>query len=63
MWKLILKSGTNSFLKNKKRKRNIKLRKAIKAAQNRSKGLENMIVYVDDNGRLTSTPPSFPENN
>jgi hypothetical protein len=61
MWKMKLKNITKSFLKNEKRKRKTRLRKAIKVAQNKSMSQENMIVYVDEKGHLTSTPPAVLE--
>ena len=53
-----------SFQKKEDNKKNV-LRKKIKASKkqerktnnNKGKGFESMIAYVDANGNLTSTPP------
>lgn len=62
MWNFNLKNITKSFFKNEKKKRNTKLRKALKMAQNKGNNLENMIVYVDEKGHLTSTPQIVQKN-
>ena len=54
----------NSFMKaqrakEKQRKKKEKAEKMLQRKENNSKGgsLDDMIVYVDENGILSSTPP------
>ena len=64
MWKFNIKSMADSFFKKENRKKKI-VKKKLKSQKredrkvnnNKGKGLESMIVYVDENGHLTSTPP------
>ena len=44
--------------KNKEKKRKEKERKRLARKENeKGRGLEDMIAYVDENGRISSTPP------
>ncbi len=47
--------------KIKKKKDKVQKRNERKTNNNKGKGFESMIIYVDENGHLTSTPP--PETN
>ncbi|WP_394799678.1 hypothetical protein [Flavobacterium amniphilum] len=56
----------DSFYKKENRKKKIEKKKQKsqkredrKVNNNKGKGLESMIVYVDENGHLTSTPPAL----
>lgn len=69
MWKFNLKSMADSFFKKENRKKKIvkqklksQKREDRKVNNNKGKGLESMIVYVDENGHLTSTPPVFKQS-
>ncbi|MFC4818312.1 MULTISPECIES: hypothetical protein [unclassified Flavobacterium] len=60
----------DSFFKKENRKKKIvkkklksQKREDRKANNNKGKGLESMIVYVDENGHLTNTPPAFMKTN
>ena len=66
MWKFNIKSMADSFFKKENRKKKIEKKKQKsqkredrKVNNNKGKGLESMIVYVDENGHLTSTPPAM----
>jgi hypothetical protein len=66
MWKFNIKSMADSFFKKENRKKKI-VKKKLKSEKredrkvnnNKGKGLESMIVYVDENGHLTNTPPAM----
>ena len=51
-----MKKELESRRRNKKKQKEEK-REARKANSNKGKGLDSMIVYVDENGHLSSTPP------
>lgn len=45
--------------KIKKQKDKAYKRELRKTENNKGKGLESMLIYVDENGHLTSTPPEI----
>lgn len=56
----------DSFLKKENKKKKILKKKSKdqkkedrKVNNNKGKGFESMIVYVDENGHLTNTPPEI----
>ncbi|WP_136666539.1 hypothetical protein [Flavobacterium sp. H122] len=55
MWNINIKNIANSFFRKNEKK--LKFEPIITQKENnKGKSLENMIVYVDENGHLTSTP-------
>ena len=45
--------------KIKKQQDKVYKRELRKTENNKGKGLESMLIYVDENGHLTSTPPEI----